>query len=175
MFASLRRPAALAVVGLALGACSAGAGASSPPAGSSATGGLTIATATDASLGTFLTGADGKTLYVLTRDGPNQTTCTDSCAQAWPPLASTVGQRPQAGSGVTGQLGTLTRPDGTVQVTYAGHPLYYYSGDLKAGDTSGQGKGGVWFVAPASGALPATSSPATETPSPSPSKGRYTY
>jgi predicted lipoprotein with Yx(FWY)xxD motif len=109
------------------------------------------------------------TLYIFTKDRPDQTTCTGGCAQLWPPLTVSAGQQPEAGAGVTGRLGTLVRPDGGTQVTYDGMPLYYYSGDTKAGDTTGQGQGGVWFLAPASGSAPAAAS------SPNPSGGRYSY
>ena len=61
------------------------------------------------------------------------------------------------GAGVTGALTTFARPDGTMQVAINGFPLYYYSGDTKAGDTTGQGKFGKWFVASPTGAAPAGS------------------
>ncbi len=134
-------------VGLLLVACSAGGGASSTPNGDA----LTVGTASSADVGVFLTGPDGRTLYVLTTDGQDRTTCTGTCAAQWPPLTVSSGAGPAAGAGVTGQLGTFARPDGTVQVTYLGMPLYYYAGDTKAGDTAGQGIGGVWFVASVAG------------------------
>jgi predicted lipoprotein with Yx(FWY)xxD motif len=106
-------------------------------------------------------------LYTHAGDSATSSTCTGGCASAWPPLATT-GQ-PKAGSGVTGQLGTLTRADGTVQVTYGGLPLYYWQGDTKAGDVTGNGVagfslakvGGAGSVPSASGAAPAPSSSTT--------------
>jgi len=102
-----------------------------------------------ASVGKFLTGEDGKTLYIFKNDtvGSGKSTCSGTCASTWP--AFTVDDKDQlkAGSGVTGALDVFTRDDGTKQVTYKGAPLYYYSGDTKAGDTNGQGLFGKWFVA----------------------------
>jgi predicted lipoprotein with Yx(FWY)xxD motif len=170
MSAAIRSLATVLVSSLLFSACAAGAAVSSVPAGSTAPpGGLPIGTASTAALGTFLTGSGGMTLYIFTKDRPNQTTCTGGCAQLWPPLTVPAGHQPQAGAGVTGRLGTLVRPDGGTQATYDGMPLYYYSGDTKAGDTTGQGQGGVWFVAPASGSVPAAAS------SPSSSGGGYSH
>jgi predicted lipoprotein with Yx(FWY)xxD motif len=98
-------------------------------------------------LGSFLTDGSGKTLYLFTADtsGSGKSTCNGACATAWPPLTST--DMPKADSGVTAnKLATIKRDDGTTQVTYNGHPLYYYSGDAKAGDTKGQGFGAKWYV-----------------------------
>lgn len=100
-------------------------------------GGVVIGTASSANLGTFLTGPNGMTLYTHAGDGPTSSTCTGGCATAWPPL-TTSGQ-PTAGAGVTGPLGTLTRADGVTQVTYSGLPLYYWQGDAKPGDVTGDG------------------------------------
>lgn len=102
-------------------------------------------------LGTILVDAQGMTLYHLTTETNGRIVCTGSCARAWPPLLMPSGMtRPVAGTGVTG-LGTVTRPDGSVQVTDRGMPLYLYEGDKKPGDTVGQGIGGIWYVVPASG------------------------
>ena len=158
---------------LVAGACSAGTGGAStpvsatPPAsaavaaasGSGGSGGTTytVATTTVGSLGPFLTGEDGRTLYILTKDSTNTTTCTGGCATAWPPFTLDAGEHAVAGAGVSGTIGTFARPDGSTQVTYDGMPLYYFSGDSKAGDTNGQGLQGVWFVALAAGNGPAPS------------------
>ena len=93
----------------------------------------------------MLVEASGRTLYLFTSDEPSVSTCSGGCARAWPPLV-TVGD-PAAGEGVDGDLlGTVTREDGSVQVTYNGRPVYYYSGDDKPGDTNGQNVGSVWFT-----------------------------
>lgn len=102
----------------------------------------TVMTA-ESDLGTILVDADGATLYLFTNDSPGVSTCEDACLAAWPPL---IGE-PEAGTGVDDSLlGTLTRSDGSTQVTYNGWPLYYWANDVAAGDTTGQGVNGVWFV-----------------------------
>ena len=90
------------------------------------------------------------TLYLFTKDTPNTTVCYDKCATAWPPLLTTGA--PVAGEGVdASKLGTTTRTDGTVQVTYNGWPLYYYDKDKAPGDVVGQDVGDVWYVVSAAG------------------------
>jgi predicted lipoprotein with Yx(FWY)xxD motif len=173
MFAPVRRLSLLLAAGALLTACSAvGTAPATTPTATSDTGSGALAIgSTSGTLGTYLTGAEGRTLYVFTKDSPNASTCSGTCAQTWPALTVGNGQAPQAGSGVTGMLGTFARTDGTTQVTVGGMPLYYYSGDSKAGDTNGQGKLGVWFVAPASGQLNVPSS----APSTTPTRDPYGY
>jgi predicted lipoprotein with Yx(FWY)xxD motif len=102
-------------------------------------------------LGSFLADDKGLTLYLFTKDTPNTSNCYDKCATAWPPLF-TKGA-PAAGDGVdTSLLGTTTRKDGSIQVTYNGWPLYYYVKDEKPGDVTGQDVGGVWYVISPEGA-----------------------
>jgi predicted lipoprotein with Yx(FWY)xxD motif len=99
-------------------------------------------------LGTFLVDGEGKTIYLFERDRGPKSTCSGACLQQWP--AVTTEGKPQASGGVkASMLGTSKRNDGTTQVTYAGHPLYYYAGDSAAGDTNGQGLdayGAEWYV-----------------------------
>lgn len=178
MIRSIRNLAGLLVaVSLAIGAC--GAQATPPlPAGGVGAGAVTIAAANSPTLGVVLTGVNGKTLYILTKDSPNASTCAGACATNWPPLTVPTGGTAAGGSGVTGTLSTFARADGTTQVAHNGMPLYYFAGDTKAGDTNGQGSGGVWFVAtPAGGGPPAGSpaagSPAAGSPSPAATKGGY--
>ena len=128
-----------------------------------ADGTLTIGSTTDATLGTYLTGQGGMTLYVFKSDKADTSTCTGTCATNWPPLTTTAGGSIIPPSEATAAFGTITRADGTVQVTYNHMPLYYFSGDSAAGDTTGQGKSNLWYVAPASGSLGGAS--ATDTPS----------
>jgi predicted lipoprotein with Yx(FWY)xxD motif len=123
-------------------ACSASGGSpgGSPPAAgqglpSGDAGAVAIGTASSRSLGTFLTGPNGMTLYTPAGDGPNASTCTGVPATARPPLTVAAGRQPTAGAGVTGKLPTLTRAGGTTQVAYGGLPLYNWQGDLKPGDT----------------------------------------
>jgi predicted lipoprotein with Yx(FWY)xxD motif len=147
------------------------AGASPAPSGGGASGaaGITVGTGSSASLGTYLTGPSGMALYTHAGDSATSSTCSGGCATAWPPLAAT-GQ-PTAGAGVTGPLGTLTRADGTMQVTYDGLPLYYWQGDTKAGDVTGNGVNG-FSVATVAGAGPLPSASGVAGPSSSP-KSRY--
>jgi predicted lipoprotein with Yx(FWY)xxD motif len=130
------------------GAYSSGAAKSTPAAPSNSA--ATVKTATGAP-GTFLVDAKGRSLYLWVADKGAKSTCSGSCAQAWPPL--TTSGKPQAGTGAkTSLLGTTKRSDGTLEVTYAGHPLYYFAGDATPGQTSGQGSEGFgaywWVVAP---------------------------
>jgi predicted lipoprotein with Yx(FWY)xxD motif len=85
------------------------------------------------------------TLYLFTADSPGVSTCVDGCLAAWPPLLTGGGPVAQ-GAADAGLLGTLTRDDGTVQVTYGGWPLYFFASDMAAGDVAGQGVNGAWFV-----------------------------
>ncbi len=92
---------------------------------------------------TVLTNASGFTLYWFAPDTATRSTCYGTCAGYWPPVTGT----PSAGPGVTGKLGTIKRSDGTIQVTYDGHPLYTYVGDTAPGQTFGNGlnlNGGLW-------------------------------
>jgi predicted lipoprotein with Yx(FWY)xxD motif len=138
--------------------------------GASSAAGVIVGAATSPDFGAVLTGPSGKTLYTHAGDSATVSTCTGTCAATWPPLATT-GQ-PTAGPGVTGQLGTASRADGMTQVTYDGLPLYYWQGDTKAGDVTGNGVEGFSVATVGgAGALP-KGSPAAPAPS---SPGRYGY
>jgi predicted lipoprotein with Yx(FWY)xxD motif len=163
-------PAALAAVALAAGcgsgyntqaaaptttAASGGAGAygygatSTPPPPAAA-----AVSTTSGALGTFLVGPDGRTLYLFKKDSGTTSACTGACAKAWPPL-TTTGAPTATGAATASLLGTAKRQDGTTEVTYAGHPLYYFAGDAASGDANGQGVdhfGGEWYVLSPSGA-----------------------
>ena len=121
-----------------------GSGASAAP--SDAAGGLTIGIGSGAA-GTYLTGPNGMTLYIFTKDSEDASACSGDCANAWPPLTSEAGQAITAGDGVPGALSTFTREDGSLQVSYNGKPLYYFAADKAAGDTTGDGVNDVWFIA----------------------------
>lgn len=99
----------------------------------------TVKAATNDSLAKYLADAQGRSLYFSSADSRTVSTCYDFCAKAYPPY--TTGGRPIAGDGVVSALlGTLQRDDGKMQVTYAGHPLYHYTGDLLPGSTAGASK-----------------------------------
>jgi predicted lipoprotein with Yx(FWY)xxD motif len=103
--------------------------------------------------GMALADEEGHAMYLWEADKNGTSTCTGACAAAWPPV--TTGGPPQAGSGVDKSLlGTVKRADGTEQVTYNGHPLYYYAGDAGPGTAKGQGSkdfGASWYVLSATG------------------------
>jgi predicted lipoprotein with Yx(FWY)xxD motif len=108
---------------------------------------LTLGTDANATLGTYLIGYNGMTLYTYAKDSTGTSTCYAQCAQSWPPYVVPAGMQLNIETGVDGQSGTIVRADGTTQVTYNGMPLYFYAGDTASGDTNGQGIGGVWAVA----------------------------
>ena len=113
-------------------------------------------------LGTYLTGGNGRTLYLFGRDTGSTSTCAGTCAVNWPPLL-TKGAPKTAGQAQPAKLGTTARSGGTTQVTYAGHPLYRYAGDVSPGQANGQAlfnNGGPWYVLDADG-NPVTTDPGT--------------
>jgi len=153
-----------AAVGLLAAACSSASSSSSaaaPSRAATASPAATIqASKTTVSLraisgipGKVLAGSNGRTLYLFEADKNGKSTCSGACAAGWPP--DTVTGTPHAGSGVKQSLlSTIKRADGTKQVTYNGHPLYYFAGDTSAGDDNGQGSkafGADWYVVNASG------------------------
>jgi predicted lipoprotein with Yx(FWY)xxD motif len=134
----------LALAGLSVAAVSAqGIGAAATPTPA------TVQVAMSPTLGPILVAENGMTLYLFQIDKAGVSNCTAACLMAWPAQTLTGGM-PTAGMGVTGELGTLTRPDnGAVQVTVNDLPLYYFVGDKQPGDVKGQGInafGGLWYT-----------------------------
>lgn len=125
--------------------------ASSSPTGGSASGSTTITTAT-ASGKTFLTNGSGRAVYLWVKDTGDASMCSGACSGAWPAV-TTTGSVAAGGSAQASALGTITRSDGTKQVTYDKHPLYFFAGDSGPGQASGQGSNGFgakwWLVSPA--------------------------
>ena len=119
-------------------------GSAAVPAAAAVDSPAALASSADPQLGTFLTDAQGMTLYLFTKDVPGISNCYDQCATNWPPLL-TQGN-PVLPDGLPGVVGTTVRKDGSVQATYNGWPLYYWINDHNPGDTTGQNVGGVWFV-----------------------------
>ena len=159
------RSGALALVAVAavFAACAAPGGATNAPItaapATAAPGttvpatGLVLAVRTDATAGPVVTGKDGLSLYVFTKDTtPGSSACNGDCAGSWPPLTVAAAGDVTAGAGVTGTLGTITRTDGKLQVTLGGAPLYYFAGDAAAGDIKGQKLNDVWYLASPAGA-----------------------
>jgi predicted lipoprotein with Yx(FWY)xxD motif len=104
-------------------------------------------------LGTYLVDSAGRTLYLFEKDKTTKSRCYNACAQFWPPLL-TSGKPKASGRAKASLLSTTKRRDGTRQVTYKGHPLYYYTADTKAGDTKGQDVdafGAEWYILAPSG------------------------
>ena len=146
---------ALAGMVLLAAACGGSSSTSSAsPSPSPVATGTKIAVATNAKLGSILVDDKGMTVYLWVGDKGKESTCYTSCATAWPPVLTDGA--PQAGTGVQASLlGTTTRTDGKVEVTYAGHPLYYFIKDKAPGDVTGQGSNGfgaLWWVLAPSGA-----------------------
>src|SRR5579862_7552995 len=117
-------------------------------------GAATVKAAKNTTLGSIVVSARGLTLYHLTSEKGGKIKCTGACAATWPPLLVAGSAKPVAGAGiVAAKLGTVKRPDGTMQVTYAGSPLYLFGDDKKAGQAKGEAVGGVWFALAPSGAV----------------------
>ena len=139
---------------LTVGGCgsSGGTTSGSPAPPKTATGQPATFGVTNASLGTIVVNAQGRTLYLFQRDSGTTSRCTGACAASWPPLRATG--TPIVGPGAKASiLASTGRADGERQITYNGHPLYLFSGDQKPGDVNGQGVsafGGLWYaVSPA--------------------------
>ena len=154
LIAAAAAPLALALVAAGCGSSASGSPYSSGPYGSAATPNATPAGAgakvgvRNAPLGRILVDGRGRTLYLFEKDKSTPSTCYGTCASIWPPFTSKG--KPRAGHGVLARkLGRTKRTDGKLEVTYNRHPLYYYSGDTKPGETNGQGLdqfGAEWSV-----------------------------
>jgi len=146
----------LAALAVLAAACTGGGSSSSygaAPAPSSGPPSAAIVDLRSSKLGQTLVDGQGRTLYLFEADKAGKSECNGGCTSAWPPYV--VKGIPQAGTGVTGALlGTTIRGDGGTQVTYNDHPLYYYAGDNRPGDATGQGLnqfGARWYVLAPSG------------------------
>jgi predicted lipoprotein with Yx(FWY)xxD motif len=136
---------------------------------SSSSSAVVVKTASNSTLGTILVNSQGMTLYHLSGEQNGKFICTSSaCLGVWHPLVSSSSGTP---SSEVGSLGTVKRPEGTMQVTYKGTPLYTFTGDQQPGETKGQGikDVGTWSVVTTSstGTPPSTNS----TPAPAKSSG----
>lgn len=165
--------AAASALGLSLAACGGSSSSHSSPSPSPSSGAtsapMTPAPATgsgavlsvrhDPALGDVVVDSRGFTLYRFDHDtsSPPKSNCAGACATTWPP--ETTSGAPQATGVAAGEVGTVTRADGTAQVTVGGHPVYLYSGDSAAGQDNGQGVMGIWFaVTPTGGKATAQTS-----------------
>lgn len=153
---SALRPAlaAASLVVLAITGCSPAETGSAPPAGTTESASPTATdlpaelalTIAETPLGPIVVNADGMSVYMFDKDTQNSGTsvCEGECLTNWP--AVTVTDDSPEVEGVTGTVDTITRTDGSLQVTLNGWPLYLYAGDLAAGDVTGQAVGGIWWV-----------------------------
>ncbi|MFI7400603.1 hypothetical protein ACIBW9_08950 [Streptomyces sp. NPDC049541] len=153
--------AGIALAGLALAGCGGGGGSVHSARPAAATTDTSVIKASHSPVGDILVDGRGRTLYLFTEDGKNTNSmnCDAACMKLWPHMEG----KPHAGAGVEANLVGHTKGSGKVQVTYAGHPLYYYAKDRKAGDLKGQGIDKVWYVLNAKGtaikkAVPASNS-----------------
>ncbi len=147
--------AAIALVALVVAGCGGGSDQATAASSSSNTAGgsSTIGVSDVGSLGKVLVDSQGRTAYLFEKDTGPKSTCSGACAVEWPPV--TTNGKPSAGTGVTASmLGTTKRSDGTTQVTYNGHPLYLFQGDMKPGDATGENVsafGAEWYVLSSAG------------------------
>ncbi|QMU77714.1 hypothetical protein GXW83_20495 [Streptacidiphilus sp. PB12-B1b] len=167
--------AAVAALAAACGTTSTASPSSPSPAASGAVAGHTASGSGTATLktasspeGQILVDGSGRTLYLFQADTGSTSTCTGACATAWPPVTSTG--TPNAGGVNAALVGSTMRADHTAQVTYKGHPLYYFADDTKPGQVNGQGVdafGAKWYVVSPNGAAvtAATSSNSSNSPS----------
>jgi predicted lipoprotein with Yx(FWY)xxD motif len=177
--------AVLAGGGAALGAALSGPGvpvAAAATAGAPTATGPTVAPSTgvDTAMlapGTALVDGAGRTLYLFEADTGTTSTCTGACAQVWPPVLVSGPSTGTAGAAQGALVNTSARADGTLQLTYNGHPLYYFAGDKAPGDVKGQGIhnfGGGWYVVTPNGDKIDTDDDAPAAPAPSSGTG-YGY
>src|SRR3984957_5702009 len=125
---------------------------------------VVVKTTSNPTLGTILVDSQGMTLYHLSGEQNGKFICTSSaCVGVWHPIIAPSGGAP----GGVSSLGTVKRPEGTIQVTYKGTPLYTFTGDRQPGETKGQGikDVGTWSAATISAGQPSTSSPSGAAPS----------
>ena len=119
-------------------------------AGGTMAGGAVIGVDSLQGAGAYLTDGEGRALYLLEGEPTDSSTCYDACAQEWPPFTAQAGTPQAEGQQVQANLiGTMERRDGSRQVTYAGHALYYYHDDQGPGETSGQDltdQWGEWYL-----------------------------
>jgi predicted lipoprotein with Yx(FWY)xxD motif len=113
---------------------------------------LILGTNVDANYGSYLSAYNGMSLYTYSPDmalmgKPDASACTGSCATTWSPYTVASASDINVSAATSGTVGTITRADGTLQVTYNSMPLYFYSGDKATGDVTGEGLGGVWYLA----------------------------
>jgi predicted lipoprotein with Yx(FWY)xxD motif len=174
--------AGLAAAATVLAACgstaasspSSGSGSSSSPAAAAASGpGIkTMST----SKGTVLTNSAGRTLYWFAIDTSTKSNCNGQCVTFWPPVPASA--KVASGVSLSGKFGSITRSDGSKQLTYNGHPLYTFKQDTAAGQIHGNGintSGGLWWAETPTGSKLSGSAAKPKSTSSSSSGGGYGY
>ena len=163
------RPVA-ALIGVALFIAGCGSSSSSTASSSSGSRGparAAVISTTKGKDGTYLAGAGGRALYLWLGDDNGKSNCSGDCDMSWPPV-TTNGAPTPSGAVTASGLGTITRSDGTKQVTYKGHPLYYFVVDSGPGTTKGQGSDSFgarwWLVAPSGAAITVNGSSSVSPP-----------
>jgi predicted lipoprotein with Yx(FWY)xxD motif len=157
----------VALLALAVAGCGGGGSSESTTATNSEsskeaspeTGQAVLTSASVSGLGTVLVNSEGLTVYQFLKDKGSTPSCYGACEEAWPPVISKG--KPTAGEGASASLlGTTERKDGSLQVTYSGHPLYTFIEDKAPGEANGNGSeafGGLWWALDQEG-LPVMSS-----------------
>ncbi|MDV9187057.1 hypothetical protein R6L23_02295 [Streptomyces sp. SR27] len=151
------------------------AGSASAAASSSAsasTGSAATVKTASSPLGQILVDGSGRTLYLFKADTGTTSTCNGACAQAWPPLTTTG--TPHSSGLSSSLVATTARSDNSTQVTFNGHPLYYFAEDKKPGETNGQDVsafGNSWYVVSPSGDAVTSEASASASPSASSKSG----
>ena len=155
----------------AIGVSACGSGADDHSS-SGTSGAVETLSPTTSNTAAHLTTAKGLAVYLFAPDTDGTSHCYGGCASAWPPVAAGSKLEASGGKVDRGLLATITRSDGSKQLTYAGHPLYRYIGDAKAGQTTGQGldaSGGLWWLVTPKGAAITSKTSADST------SGNYRY
>lgn len=145
----------LAALVLVVAGCGGGSSSSTSTSSETAASGggeTTVSTGEVSGLGTVLVDSEGLTVYKFAKDKGSTSSCYGACEQGWPPVIAEG--KPSGEGAMASQLGTTKRKDGTMQVTFEGHPLYTFAGDSEPGEANGNGStafGGKWSVMDESG------------------------
>jgi predicted lipoprotein with Yx(FWY)xxD motif len=173
MVIGMRKIAVLAfAAATVLAACNSSSSTIQPAGGGTSSGGSSssngeVSTTDISGFGKVLQAPSGLTLYHLTSEDKGTISCTGSCTSLWFPLTASGGQAPTSMASLPKKFGTVARPDGTMQATYDGFPLYTYVGDTAAGQANGngipgEGIPGTWYAVTPTG-TPSTATVGTGT------------
>jgi predicted lipoprotein with Yx(FWY)xxD motif len=167
--------ASIAAAALIATACSSSSHTTSPAGSSSAPASSATVKTQNGPLGSYLVDGSGRALYLFASDTSSTSSCSGACAALWPPLTA-KGPVSATDGASSADISTIARPDGSKQVTYAGHPLYYFAGDNGAGLTNGQGAdefGALWWLVAPSGQKNSTTAVSATPSMSSGSNGAY--